>query len=411
MSFASRPALRRFSVLGLAAAAALALSGCSTFPNFDSNAAKAVPQTAADAAQKKKEEAKPRPFPMPTMDALRGDGIYYVNDNQGSRFWITDAIAEDGLYPVKEEFTRGSPHGFTWGSGAASILRSGRQVDPRGAVGVAEAKDHHAVIHFQDANGKPTRLNVRLQAYDMSGLPIGPYLRTRSNRSTPAGFIIGAKYSFPKGSVGYRATMWVDEDEVLIPTKTAFTGSSTIEDFSKRFSKEIPYCLRYIPGKRAEPAGFLFEKPIVKKTAVVKGRRVEQKQSGEVELFPVKKGTIFCAKDEANSKQIGEAEWTLRYVNGTRVIEFEFPSGISPENYGMLRGHKGALRVAFAEEKTKARGRSATRLLPARIWAADAEIEDYQWRFNKTAAEAIYDAVKQTKDERAAWDAKHKTRR
>ncbi len=410
MSFSLCTAPRRLAILGAAAAAALILGGCSTFPNFE-NGAKAVPLTAADAAKKKKEEAKPRPFPMPTMDALRKDGIYYVNDNQGSRFWITDAIAKDGLFPVKEEFTKGSPHGFTWGSGAASILRNGLQVEPRGAVGVEEAKDHHAVIHFKDANGKPTRLNVKLQAYDMSGLPIGHYLRTHANRSTPAGFIIGAKYSFPKGSVGYRATMWIDQDEVLIPTKTAFTGSSTIEDLSKRFSKQIPYCLRYIPGKRAEPAGFLFEKPIEKKTAVVKGRRVEQKQSGEVELFRVKKGTIFCAKDDEKSRRIGEAEWTLRYVNGTRVIEFEFPNSISPENYGMLRAHKDALRVAFAEETTKVRGRSAKRLLPARIWLAGTEIEDYQWRFNKTAAEAIYDAIKQTKSERAAWDAKHKTRR
>lgn len=401
-SFTSGGALRRISLLTLSGAAfAVALAGCSAVP-YESGTAVRVDAT-QNAQAKKYEEPKPVPITMPSEYALRGDGIYYFNDNQVSNFRITDAIAQNGLYAVEENFRFGTPHGFTWGAGAAAILRAGRQLDAEEIIGVSIDKDYHLVLHYKGENAKrPMKLNVALEAYDMSGLPIGPYLRTRMNRSTPSGFVIGGKYAFPKGSIGYRARMWVDEDVVIVPTKTAFTGSSTIEDFSKRFSKDIPYCLRYVPGKRAEPMGLLFEKPITKQFEKVKGRRVEKGQSGEAQLMRVKTGTIFCAKDDKGEK-LSTLEWTLRYVNGSRVLEFEFPSNLTSSNYGVLREHRDALRVGFAEERTKGR----TKLLPARIWLKEKPILDFQWRFNKRAADAIQDAIAQTADLRSEWEARH----
>lgn len=398
----SRGVLRRLCILSLSGGAlALALAGCSAVPYESGTAVRVDAPQGAQA--KKKEEPKPVPVTMPSEYALRGDGIYYFNDNQVSNFRITDAIAKNGLYSVQENFRFGTPHGFTWGAGAAAILRSGRQLDAEQIVGVSVARDHHLVLHYKgESANRPMKLNVALEAYDMSGLPIGPYLKTRMNRSTPAGFLIGGKYAFPKGSIGYRARMWVDEDVVIVPTKTAFTGSSTIEDFSKRFSKEIPYCLRYVPGKRAQPMGLLFNKPIKKQFETVKGRRVEKGQSGEAELLPVKTGTIFCAKNEAGGS-IGKLDWALRYVNGSRVLEFDFPSNLTSTNYGVLREHRDALRVAFAEERANGR----TKLLPARIWLKDKPILDFQWRFNKRAADAIQDAIAQTADLRSDWEARH----
>lgn len=401
-------ALRRLSFIGLSGAlAALALTGCSAVP-YESGTAVRVDAAQTDGTQKKKEEPKPIPITMPSEYALRGDGIYYFNDNAVSNFRITDAIAENGLYSVEEYFRFGTPHGFTWGAGAASILRNGRQLDAEKIIGVSVEKDHHLVLHYKGETAqKPMRLNVEIEAFDMSGLPIGPYLKTRMNRSTPSGFLIGGKYAFPEGSIGYRARMWVDEDVVIVPTKTAFTGSGTIEDFSKRFSKEIPYCLRFVPAKDAKPMGVLFEKPIEKKYEKVKGKRVEKGQSGEAQLMRVKTSTIFCAKDETAEKgeALGKLDWTLRYVNGSRVLEFSFPENLKSDNFGVLKSHRDALRVAFAEERSKNR----TKLLPARIWLKNKPILDFQWRFNKRAADAIQDAIHETADLRREWDAKHGT--
>lgn len=414
----------RFAIgLTLLSSSLLLLTGCSSTLTAN-NAAKTVAEpakTAKAAARPKKKEA-PVPVAMPAFDALKGKGLYYFDDNKGSRFYVTDTIAENGLYDVKEEFKRGEPHGFTWGTGAAAILRKGVALDPQAIEGVSLAKDRHIIVHLRsnDTSRKKEKkrsedpsgldLHMTLEAYDMSDLPIGPYLVTRTNRTTPAGYLIGSRHTFPKGSIGYRATLWVNSDEVIVPTKNAFTGSGSIEDFSKRFTKEIPYCLRYIPGRNATPLGLKFEEPIVKKTDKdSKGRLVEVAQKGSAELYPVQKGTIFCNRDDERS--LATARWSLRYVNGSRVLEFDFPDDIRAEDFGVPRTHRDALKVAFAEERVLENGKTVRKLVPARVWRANRRITDYQWRFNETAAEAVREALEATKEARREWDAKHATKK
>ncbi len=414
----------RFAIgLTLLSSSLLLLTGCSSTLTAN-NAAKTVAEpakTAKAAARPKKKEA-PVPVAMPAFDALKGKGLYYFDDNKGSRFYVTDTIAENGLYDVKEEFKRGEPHGFTWGTGAAAILRKGVALDPQAIEGVSLAKDRHIIVHLRsnDTSRKKGKkrsedpsgldLHMTLEAYDMSDLPIGPYLVTRTNRTTPAGYLIGSRHTFPKGSIGYRATLWVNSDEVIVPTKNAFTGSGSIEDFSKRFTKEIPYCLRYIPGRNATPLGLKFEEPIVKKTDKdSKGRLVEVAQKGSAELYPVQKGTIFCNRDDERS--LATARWSLRYVNGSRVLEFDFPDDIRAEDFGVPRTHRDALKVAFAEERVLENGKTIRKLVPARVWRANRRITDYQWRFNETAAEAVREALEATKEARREWDAKHATKK
>lgn len=411
----------RFAIgLTLLSSSLLLLTGCSSTLTAN-NAAKTVAEPAKAAARPKKKEA-PVPVAMPAFDALKGKGLYYFDDNKGSRFYVTDTIAENGLYDVKEEFKRGEPHGFTWGTGAAAILRKGVALDPQAIEGVSLAKDRHIIVHLRsnDTSRKKGKkrsedpsgldLHMTLEAYDMSDLPIGPYLVTRTNRTTPAGYLIGSRHTFPKGSIGYRATLWVNSDEVIVPTKNAFTGSGSIEDFSKRFTKEIPYCLRYIPGRNATPLGLKFEEPIVKKTDKdSKGRLVEVAQKGSAELYPVQKGTIFCNRDDERS--LATARWSLRYVNGSRVLEFDFPDDIRAEDFGVPRTHRDALKVAFAEERVLENGKTVRKLVPARVWRANRRITDYQWRFNETAAEAVREALEATKEARREWDAKHATKK
>ena len=77
----SRGVLRRLCILSLSGGAlALALAGCSAVPYESGTAVRVDAPQGAQA--KKKEEPKPVPVTMPSEYALRGDGIYYFNDNQ-----------------------------------------------------------------------------------------------------------------------------------------------------------------------------------------------------------------------------------------------------------------------------------------------------------------------------------------
>jgi len=122
-------------------------------------------------------------------------------------------------------------------------------------------------------------------------------------------------------------------------------------------------------------------------------------------LYPVKKNTLFCA---AEGSQTAAAQWNLQYVNGTRVISFTFPDEVSPANYGFLKTHRDALRLAFAEERVKQRGKTTTQVRPAALWLAGKPVLDEQWRFNAVAADAVSDAIRLTADQRAAWEAEQK---
>lgn len=385
----------------VALGSSLMLSGCfaTTQP-----VASAVPASEAPRAKRGAQE-KPRLLPMPTLDAFRGKGIYSFDDEVRTQLFIKDAIAVNGRYAVQENFPLGTRHGFTWGSGAVALLRSGRVIDVERPSFLTINKTRDVLFQFKGGGQKPVELKVVIVAYDLENQPIGPYLVTRQNTPTPTGYVIGSKYVFPKGAVGYRAILEIDRDEVLVPSRQAFTGSDTIENFSKRFTREIPYCLRYIPSRKAEPLGLRFDKPIVKKTKKVRNRTEEVGQSGNVKLFSVKKDTLFCAAQGASV--LATAKWDLRYVNGTRLLEFTFPRSVASSDFGVLKSHRHALNLAFAEEIAEERGRTVRKVRPVIVWKAGEEIVDAQWRFNDVAADAVSNAIDLTKSARVAWKKEH----
>lgn len=220
--------------VGLACAAVLTLSGCAATSITGSTA---VPAAEASA---KKMKAEPVKISMPVVDAFRGSGIFFFDDNVRSRLYISDAIAVNGRLPLKEEAPRGVAKGFTWGAGAATILRNGEPQPLTSPQALSVEKSGNVRLHYpplKAKNAKPMSLNIKLIAYDLSGLPIGPYLKTRAGKSTPAGWLIANRYVFPEGSVGYRTVASVDETEVLVrrPKKP-----SRAQPKSKTFPSALP---------------------------------------------------------------------------------------------------------------------------------------------------------------------------
>ncbi len=389
---------RRTLLGSMSAAAALWLTGCAatkpieepaepaTFTNLGPRATPATPTLA-------------RRIPMPVVDAFKGDGIFFFADDEGAQFCITDLIRENNAYPVVENYRFGKPHGFTWGAGAVGIVRDGQRLPPEKPI-LLRPEGDHVVIVFDGA--KHMELHVSLEAYDVSNHEIRDYLRTRGNMPTHAALFMGEE-RFPEGSIAYATTLWVKQDELLATSATAFTGSNTIEAFSQRFTKETPYCLNVLSGNDVQPIGLRFSKAIQKKTVrkSKRSRPVEVDQTGRVKVYQTKPGTIFCQRNIPDA--IGEAAWHLRYVNGTRTLTLAFPDAIDPLSIGLMTANKDNLLPAFAEEKTDKR--NGRRVIPAILWLKDKPIRDSQYRFNKTAAKAITDAIKASRPKREAWEA------
>ncbi len=390
--------LTRRTLLGsMSAAAALWLTGCATnqpveepakpatFTHLGPRAAPATPTLA-------------KRIPMPVVDAFKGDGVFFFADDEGAQFRITDLIRENNAYPVVEDYRFGKPHGFTWGSGAVGVMRDGQRLPPEKPI-LLRPEGDHVVIVFDGS--KHMELHVTLEAYDVSNHEIRDYLRTRGNMPTNAALFMGEE-RFPEGSIAYATTLWVKQNELLATSATAFTGSDTIEAFSQRFTKETPYCLNVLPGNGVQPIGLRFTKAIQKKT-VRKNRRshpVEAEQTGHVKVYQTKPGTIFCQRKTPDA--IGEAQWHLHYVNGTRTLTFTFSDQIDPLSIGLMTANQTNLLPAFAEEKTDKR--NGRRVIPAILWLKDRPIRDSQYRFNKTAAKAIADAIKASRPKREAWE-------
>ena len=389
---------RRTLLGSMSAAAALWLTGCAatkpieepaepaTFTNLGPRATPATPTLA-------------RRIPIPVVDAFKGDGIFFFADDEGAQFCITDLIRENNAYPVVENYRFGKPHGFTWGAGAVGIVRDGQRLPPEKPI-LLRPEGDHVVIVFDGA--KHMELHVSLEAYDVSNHEIRDYLRTRGNMPTHAALFMGEE-RFPEGSIAYATTLWVKQDELLATSATAFTGSNTIEAFSQRFTKETPYCLNVLSGNDVQPIGLRFSKAIQKKTVrkSKRSRPVEVDQTGRVKVYQTKPGTIFCQRNSPDA--IGEATWHLRYVNGTRTLTLAFPDAIDPLSIGLMTANKDNLLPAFAEEKTDKR--NGRRVIPAILWLKDKPIRDSQYRFNKTAAKAITDAIKASRPKREAWEA------
>lgn len=383
--------------------AATLLSGCSGLPVSSA----ASDATASSVTRTADGKLILQPISVSAMSAFEGDGIYYFDNADRSEMRLGKA-QKNGARPIVEKFPAGAHHGFTWGSGAVAVLRSGQALDAHGNATLTRVSDDTVRLTFVGGGKTPLNLKVKLVAYNLEGHPIGGKLVTRHNTPTSAGYIIGGRHVFPKGAIGYRTIVSTDRDEVLVPTRAAFTGSNSIEAFSGRFTKSIPYCLRYIPGPEAEPVGLRFTQAIEKKTRK-NGRRIEEVgQSGEVTLLPVKRNTLFCAAE--GSSQLSTATWRLRYVNGTRLIDFSFPDEVNAPSFGILPEHRKALFPAFAEEKMTSKatkGKKAvttTQVRPSIVWVGNTEIEDAQWRFNRVAADAISEALDATKEKREAWE-------
>ena len=389
---------RRHFLGGFGTLSLLTLSGCSAlpkgnqapqekwiFPRFSQIGSRVPPATPLNA----------RPLRLSTLEALSGDGIFFFYDDHGAQFRIRSPGPKKQTYLVEELFEEGHPHGFSWGTGAVAVLKNGRRIQPEKPALLRLAPDGHVIISFREE--QTLELHVRLEAYDISGETIREYLRTSTNMPTQAALFMGPE-QFPAGSVAYAATLWVEKDELLAPSAKAFTGSETLEAFSKRYMKETPMCLRSLPGKDVRPIGILFEKPLQAKKIRRKGRWTEVEQTGLLKVYPTKRGSIFCQKTAPHP--LGTARWHLEYVNGTRTLSVDIPDSLDALSFGMSEANRKHLLPGFSEEQK----RRSRQVIPTYLWKKNGKIRDAQFRFNAKAARAVHAAILASKPKRERWE-------
>ena len=318
----------------------------------------------------------PHPVPVPGsrattvagIDALKGDGLFYILGTKVANLRLAGPAGQDNRFPLTETSIDGKTGPLNGHLDVGNFVLNGE----RRAVGrpnfAIPALDGSMYLVY--AGESPLRLAVTLQAFDVSDLPIQPFLRTPDNYPNQEATRAGSA-RFPANSMAYLVTARFVDDVLVLPGKESFTGASDTAQLIGNFSKQIPYCLSYEDRKGAKPYAMFF-KPGTK--------------AGPVQLYSAKTGTLFC--DRTSPDVLAEGMWEERMVGGTRAVVLSFPANVDPLDTGVSNHERESARIAFIQPT---RGTPGVR--PGKMYQAGAKIYDFQYRFNKTAADAVKQAI------------------
>ena len=308
-----------------------------------------------------------KPLNVPAIEALKGDGLFYIYGPRVANLKASDTPGQGNRHALTE--TSNDKTGAVNGHlDVGNFVLNGER-RPVGKPNFAiPAPDGSVYLVYSGDN--PLRIAVQMQAFDVSDLPIQPFLRTPDNYPKQEAARAGSA-RFPANSVAYLLVARFVDDVLMLPVRESFTGATDTSQFVGNFSKQIPYCLAYEDRSGAKPYAMFF-KPGTK--------------TGPVQLFPAKTGTLFC--DRTSTSMAAEGQWEERMVGGTRAVVLSFPANVDPLDTGVTNVERESARIAFIQPT---RGTPGVR--PGKLYQAGAKIYDFQYRFNKTAADAVRQAI------------------
>jgi len=310
-----------------------------------------------------------KPLNTPAFDALKGDGIYYFAGTRVVNMRAAATPSEGNRYALSETTTEASESAINGHVDVANAVLDGERRTlgrPNFAIPANDGS-----VYMVYSGQAPLRLAVTMEAFDVSELPISYFLRSSDNYPRQEAARAGSA-RFPAGSVAYLAVARFIDDVLMLPRRESFTGATDTSQFIGNFSKQIPYCLAYEDRKGAKPYAMYFKTTGGKK--------------GPVILYPAKTGTLFC--DRAGPEAIGEGEWEERTVAGTRAVVVSFGAQVDPLDTGVSNFERESARIAFIQPTKGTPG-----VRPGKLYTAGAKLYDFQYRFNRTAADAIRHAV------------------
>ena len=308
-----------------------------------------------------------RPLDLKSIDALRGDGLFYFSGTRVVNLRASDKPQAD-RYPLIESTSELGISAFNANIDVQNFVRDGERRAIGEPTSAIPAADGSVQLVYNATH--PLRMSVSIKAFDVSGLPIGNFLRTAENYTRPeAAKAAGAK--FPAGSVAYLADARFVDDVLMLPRRESFTGAANVKQMVANFSKDTPFCLAYEDRDGARPYALHFRGTGTK---------------GKTELFAAKSGTMFCAR--ASEQPVAEGSWEDRVVGGTHALVLSFGGNVDPLDTGVTRSEREAALIAFIEPTKGAPG-----VRPGKLYRAGVRIVDFQYRFNSTAATAIRSAL------------------
>ncbi len=252
-----------------------------------------------------------KPLPNPGLDALRGDGIYLIYGARVANLRAADKPGAENRYALTETTNDAKMGAVHSNIDAGNFVLNGER-RPVGRPNFAiPAPDGTIYLIYSGQN--PLRVAVTLQAFDVAGQHMQPFLRTPDNYLKQEAAKVGSAV-FPPGSVAYMVVARFIDDVLMLPARESFTGASNTSQFVGNFSKQIPYCLAYEDRKGAKPYAMLFKPGSVKK--------------GDVELYAAKTGTLFCDRDGAKALDAGASGKSKRSPARARWCFRSLPTSI-----------------------------------------------------------------------------------
>ena len=377
---------RTSSALALTAAfagAALILTGCSTPEPLRTKAnykeftdVTWVPERSVRAPYRTQEiEVNP-------ITALT-EGVYAYFDTHRSIFRIEPA--GPGVWNVSESVEAAGERAFAWGAGAATLYRSANPVPNAGQMTAEQLGDGRILI--RNTGEAPFNMAIAMRAFNISGKPIRHFLRNNNNQPDELAWFMPPEAKFPEGSVAYITTYWLGDDEIVQPSRSAFTGAGSLENMLARYTtKKTPYCLSYVSHQEAIPYGLSFERPVVKR-----GQRRAASREGHFVLNPVHRKNMFCEKLPVGEQKGGT--WRISRIQGTRVLELFENADVPSSDMGIQPINNDAVDVGFAEVVRAGNGKAKLQVVPVRIIRNNQPATDFRLKFNATAAQAIAEVL------------------
>ena len=202
-------------------------------------------------------------------------------------------------------------------------------------------------------------------------MPIQPFLRTPDNYPKQEAAKAGSA-RFPANSIAYLVVARFVDDVLVLPSKESFTGATDTMQFVGNFSKQIPYCLAYEDRNGAKPYAMFF-KPAPRERAPCSCSRPRPAPSSATAPAPK-------SWPKASGRRGPSAARRPSCCRSRRNVD--------PLDTGVSNVERESARIAFVQPTKGTPG-----VRPGKLYEAGAKIYDYQYRFNKTAADAVRQAI------------------
>ena len=330
---------------------------------------------------------------LPITQALT-EGVHAFDETDESIFSLERNA--DATYRVIESQQGSGEKALSWGTGASVLYRNGLPVTDWGKAQAHLLADGRLIVKVR---GKAdVTYAVKLPAYNIAGKPIRQILRDANNQPDTLAWYMRDDFVFPSGSIAYRFTYWLGDNEVIQPFGNAFTGASTLEKLLKNFTGKQPYCLSYIDHTQAHPYAVAFEKEAspTKRSDLLRKKRairsVQIPEKGRYVLYSADSDALFCQKNADSATVSGN--WTIQTIHGTRVLELMRPDSVAESDLGVQPINAKSVGIGFAEVLTpNASYGHVRRVIPVRILRNNEPITDFRIKFNRVAADAVREAL------------------